>query len=111
MFSPEENIGFYYSYVSTVASIDPAGDFFDTFYPVSGQQPSAMEVMAAGEDSLHQFEGKFVFNRYPRNEFSKFVLFMTPELQVEAIANQKLKVSAFGKESDFYPVASHLFKK
>jgi hypothetical protein len=57
MFSPEENIGFYYSYVSTAASIDPAGDFFDTFYPVSGQQPSAVEVMAAGEDSLHKFEG------------------------------------------------------
>lgn len=49
----------------------------------------------------------FIFR--PRNEFSKFVLFLTPELQVEAIANQKLKVSAFGKESDFYPVASSCF--
>ncbi|MDG0875318.1 hypothetical protein L5D93_23985 [Paenibacillus thiaminolyticus] len=33
MFSPEENIGFYYSYDSAAASIDPAGDFFDTFLP------------------------------------------------------------------------------
>lgn len=47
MFSPEENIGFYYSYVGTAASFDPAGDFFDTFYPVSSQQPVEKEFSAA----------------------------------------------------------------
>lgn len=54
--------------VQRLRSIRPAA-FLIPFYPVSGQQPSAVEVMAAGEDSLHKFEGKF------KNDQDQYITF------------------------------------